>query len=462
MFTKELDILNLEWASYPSRDREISTPICNYLRYQGYSCLEGCVFRGSSLIRKWRPRVVYMSNLVGARVNIDVARTAKLSGAFVATGFSEGLAPRGKNDLEQLFWGNNTQHEKIETLQTAWSITQGQSYHTVNAAAVEHTIITGASGFDRFVWQGGEVRRTATVPGLIVGIGCWDFGPAFPADPRHEVFRRRVGLRGVEYFQRERDRFRQEIENLIRLSPPEVSFRIKPHPGTQLGDFASAVENLDTYQNVVAVSKNSPINEELVSSDLWVSYSSTTALEAWLIGKPTVILAPGGVDHPQSVGLHHGQPWFPAGRELAEALAEMKRTGIFPGFNELAPHRAQIIDERIGWADGLNHVRTGNELADLADSARTEGCKRRTVFMAPKALRNELRWRIVRAGRIHRRTSKSPISSVYIQRWDNVEIRAFAEMRMAQQIDFYNRHGLNKVDLRDMRGVSLASIIENQ
>ena len=38
------DVLNLEWSSFPSRDREMATLVCNYLRFQGYSVIEGSIF----------------------------------------------------------------------------------------------------------------------------------------------------------------------------------------------------------------------------------------------------------------------------------------------------------------------------------------------------------------------------------------------------------------------------------
>ena len=32
-----IDVLNLEWTSTPSRDREVATMVCNYLRFQWLS-----------------------------------------------------------------------------------------------------------------------------------------------------------------------------------------------------------------------------------------------------------------------------------------------------------------------------------------------------------------------------------------------------------------------------------------
>jgi hypothetical protein len=44
MKIKRLDVINLEWSSKPNRDRQVTTLVCNYLRYMGYSVSEYSCF----------------------------------------------------------------------------------------------------------------------------------------------------------------------------------------------------------------------------------------------------------------------------------------------------------------------------------------------------------------------------------------------------------------------------------
>ena len=83
-------ILNLEWSSFPSRDRESSTLVCNYLRLQNFKVIEGCIFNALYLIFKHKPVALYMSNIVGARINFIVAKYAYSLGIPVFTTHAEG------------------------------------------------------------------------------------------------------------------------------------------------------------------------------------------------------------------------------------------------------------------------------------------------------------------------------------------------------------------------------------
>ncbi len=67
-----IDILNLEWTSSNSRDRLAATLVNNYLKLQNYRIHEGSVFDGYYLIDSLKPKILFMTNSIGAHENRDL------------------------------------------------------------------------------------------------------------------------------------------------------------------------------------------------------------------------------------------------------------------------------------------------------------------------------------------------------------------------------------------------------
>jgi len=78
-----VDVLNLEWTSYLSRDRVSATLICNYLRYCGLNVVEKSIFNGFYFINKFKRKILFMTNTCGAEINQEIARYAKSNGRRV-------------------------------------------------------------------------------------------------------------------------------------------------------------------------------------------------------------------------------------------------------------------------------------------------------------------------------------------------------------------------------------------
>src|SRR5450759_1006090 len=85
-----IDVLNLEWTSRNCRDRLMATLVCNYLRHQGLNVVEGSIFDGFHLFHTLQPRLLFMTNTIGARENYLMMRYAKKRGALGISLISEG------------------------------------------------------------------------------------------------------------------------------------------------------------------------------------------------------------------------------------------------------------------------------------------------------------------------------------------------------------------------------------
>ena len=99
-----LAVLNLEWTSYPSRDREMVALVGNYLRYQGYSFLEDTVFNGYHLLNKFKPKLFFITNSIGAIININLMKYSRKKNILGASLISEGNFKDNIEYLDQSFF----------------------------------------------------------------------------------------------------------------------------------------------------------------------------------------------------------------------------------------------------------------------------------------------------------------------------------------------------------------------
>jgi hypothetical protein len=92
-------------------------------------------------------------------------------------------------------------------------------------------------------------------------------------------------------------------------------------------------------------------------------------MEAWLLGKPTLLINPSGPDFIRSQ-IHDGSGVVRTVEELSEAIAEWLCTTRVERFEIREPRRRQLIRDTIQWDDGLNHVRVANMVAKMLRNPR--------------------------------------------------------------------------------------------
>lgn len=437
-----MDVLNLEWTSYLSRDRNMATIVCNYLRYMGLTVEEKSVFCGFEMIDKLKPKLLFITNGVGAPINFQLVKYAALKGVKIVTLTSEG------NFLDDalLFyiWGWNIDQKMYENVNMQWS-TRTRELTIKKLPQLDRKIrISGGVGFDYykitshrdkndFLYQYDKNQYIK-----VVGFGCWNFGITLPSDSFYESFLQVIGESGIARFQKDRDLLNQVLLKIIEDNP-DILFLLKEHPGNTRGLFESGIAGTEKFPNVLILKKES-IVDCLAVSDFWITYESTTVIEAWLLGKQTCLLNPSGIDFPRA-NVYKGSPNYPDVPTLQAAIDSFYSTHELPGFQAMESERKEVIKETIQWDDGLNHVRAGNEIIRvLKEDERPE--KKRIPF----DLRKE-KWKQYLLSRgIPRKTN----NFVYerLRGFDHEELsRRNAEI-YNQQIAYYEKMGLSKDDLR--------------
>lgn len=440
---KNIDVLNLEFTSYPSRDRQTATLVCNYLRYMGYNVFEGSVHKGFQLINRKYPKLFFISNTIGAKANVKLVKYAHSKGIKTLSGISEGNMQEAS--IHQFVWGNKTEQTIHEDRVLHWTErTKNLSIKHFPETASKIKV-SGAVGFDvfkisTFISKKNFLEKhNKSAFSRVIGVGCWDFGFFSPQDTRFDIIQKRWTQKEQERFIADGVAFNTIMLETIRNNP-DILFVLKEHPGSQGGHKASGIEGCECWDNTVILKKE-PIIDCISASDFWLTFESTTVIEAWLLDKQTALINPSGTDFPRA-NVHLGSPNFKDTNMLQEAIDTFYSTGKLPSFKSLEDDRKQVIKDVIQWDDGLNHVRLGNEIIDLLENGKNAKKQYAALFL------------FIKQRIIERIAPLFPKRFSYEykmqQQFNTDEILQFAEKRMSEQVNFYKQQGLTKEDLKQI------------
>ncbi|MEM7393412.1 MAG: hypothetical protein AAF492_13795, partial [Verrucomicrobiota bacterium] len=372
---KPLDVLNLEHFSGPVRDRYSATLVCNYLRFRGLNVREACTFHGLDLIHRLKPRLLFMSNSMGAPINPQLVAYARAKNIPCLVLVSEGNFHESPEWLLPQYWGWNKTRELQENRQLLWSKRSLGIILRHEPQLASRLRVSGAADFDAYTirtFSSREAflqRRRAGSWSKIIGVGGWNFGRFMTEDPHYHAACKLFGPAQVDRFREDGQRFNQILHAVI-AAHPTVLFVLKLHPGLRVRDrlLGSAFQGLDRYENTLFIRQEEAVGQCLAVSDFWMTYESTTEVEAWLLNRPTCLINPSGTDFPRNI-LFKGSPNFATETAVNEAIRSFYERGTLPGFEALDHERRRITADVTEWHDGLNHVRAGNEIIGLLEGA---------------------------------------------------------------------------------------------
>jgi hypothetical protein len=444
---KKVDVLNLEHTSYPSRDRNTATIVCNYLRYQGLNVIEDSVFRGFEMINKTSPKLLFITNGVGASINFELVKYASLKGIKAVTLTSEGNFLR--NLIPFYVWGWNTDHVLYEDVNMQWS-TRTRQWTVEELPDLSGKIkVSGGTGFDYYkivpTCDAGSFleKYKKTRYKKIIGVGCWDFSVAYPSRSSfYPHFSELVQETGINRFRKDRDVFNKTILEAVKNNP-DILFLLKEHPGNVSGLDMSGIDGAEKFPNTLILKRES-IVDCIAVSDLWLTYESTTVIEAWLLGKQTCLLNPSGIDFSRA-NVYMGSPNFPDALSLQKAIDSFYKQGELPGFKELQTDRNKVIQDTIQWDDGLNHVRAGNEIIRVLNDPDIKKRRRMNLYLEKR------RWKqfLLSRGIPYRKN----FISDRVKNFDENDIVKHSEAIYEYQIKYYQKLGLSSAELSNINGI---------
>lgn len=373
------DILSLEWNSL-GRDIDIVEPVLAYLEMRyGYRVARDSILDAYGKLKHYRPRLMLISNQGGASINYHAVKTAACLGVPVVSLVSEGDFPDDDDELARRFyWGWNSDRCFYEQMNLQWSSRAVRIIRRSVPESRDFDIrVSGATGFDRyklFRFCGRDEFLASHGTGdysRVVGVAGWTFDHM-----EGDYFRRNEaavldgcgGMEGVELHRRAGRLLREVLRTTI-AERSDTLFILKQHPGVT-DESLSEFEGLETLPNAVVLRGHSDNVADVVSAcDLWLAYESTTCLEAWLLGKQTLLVNPAG-DRFRRSRVATGSPRVRTAEELANSLGRFFRDGTIPGWSERTQAREEVLRSVIGWDDGLNHARAGEAVHLVLESGQ--------------------------------------------------------------------------------------------
>lgn len=447
MNTNRIDVLNLEWTSFPSRDRSAATLVCNYLRHQGLNVVEQGIHGWKYHLHKYRPRLFFITNTVGAQLNFEATKYAHEMGIKTLSLVSEGnyVASDDVQFMEKLIWGWNIDRKLQQDVMLHWSVRAKNIMTRFFPETQPQLGVAGSVGFDRYailpvIGRSEFLKRHGKAEyRKVVGFACWNFGICYEGDFNYPIAFQRYGKEGVERFKKDGLELNAILLEIVKARP-DILFLIKEHPGNRFGERGAATEGFSEQDNVLIIKNEEGIEDCIAVSDVWWSYESTTALEAWLFGKETALINPSGTDFIRTA-LYKGSPNFGNAQAAIKAIDDFFQTQKIEGFDALAPYRHQAVEDIMQWDDGLNHVRAGNAILDLLEAEDRELPSPSAIQTNKEGFKksfNDLKnWVKLQIKWGHPRSI-----------FKRTEVEQYANQLMAHQLAFYKKKEWTKGELR--------------
>lgn len=450
-----IDVLNLEWTSNASRDRIAASLVCNYLRLQGLRVKTSTVFDGFNALNKSKPRLFFISNTIGAPENLELMRYAKSRGIAGVSLISEGNFQDSLDVQKLMIWGWNREKKLTEDIHMQWTERSRAITLKHHPELFGKILVSGGVGFDNYKIESEQTDKSYFFSSWtnknyqkIIGVGCWDFGPFYPEDPRYTIFSKLYSTEQFKRFHKDRDNFDKVLTEVASLNP-DILFLVKHHPGLLLGNKGAATLKLSSLSNVLVLKNEVSIIDCISLSDFWLVYESTTALEAWLLGKQTCLLNPSGRDFPRDI-VNEGSPDYSDVEQLTSAIHEFYQNGNLPGFDERHENRRRVIEQTIQWDDGLNHVRAGNVILDLLESYPEQTIRKETLNQRLIRWKQHFRWILspyyYRIRRCHNEWANR-------KNFVHEDLKRFDEDKLKAQLAFYQSRNLSLDELRQIKSI---------
>ena len=360
-----IDILYLNMTSY-GRDIDIMQPVIVALQERfNLTVVQENLHLYSFAILKYRPKAVLFAAMSGNEAILEVSRVLKQLNIPIISLVTEGDYLPDPSIVNQMFWSFNKKREYLPSLQMVWSDRAFNLIRdSVEGSEKFNLKIGGSTGFDRYSFNS-YMSKDVFLEKIgksqykkVVGIGSAGFSQFF--DPYYSKNKSNVdagyGAEFIELHRKSKELLNAIYKKLI-LENPDILFVLKFHPHTKgiNNTELSYIEEVDNTVHIVQTKLN--IADIINACDIWVSYDSTTCLEAWLLKKQTLLINPLGREFKRSI-ISKGSPIVETYPDVQKAIDNFYLEGEVLGFSDLLSTRETVIHDVIESDDGLNHIRT--------------------------------------------------------------------------------------------------------
>ncbi|HTY38335.1 MAG TPA: hypothetical protein VMH23_14550 [Bacteroidota bacterium] len=332
-----------------------------------------------------KPDIVVTPNTTGSTLYCRIAQEASRQNIPLFSLISEG---NFKTDGSYNHWGYNKERRFFQEYVCCWSKRTQEYLAERQPEAKEKIVFTGYPGCDRYAIYKPTTRENFLKAfGLphykrIIGYAGWTFNKLrFPRGVQElqEFFG--IGDAVLPCVEHQRALIRDILHDSIR-SNSDTLFILRRHPqdiSPELVQQAvNEMEGLDKFENVLSLGDEEALHDVISVCDLWTCFESTTAIEAWLLQKPTVFLNP-DPEFKRS-DLVKGSAVARSSVDLQRMIDELYGSGAITEFSssDKARLRRDLIADSVGFGDGLNHIRASYYFKNVID--RLPSFERRRRF----------------------------------------------------------------------------------
>lgn len=370
------------------RDVELLLPLIYHAeRYLGCDVKFVFVWDIFAVYREM-PDIVILPNTVGSKWYFEVAKYAYDQNITVFALISEGnFRTNGTFD----YWGYNTEKKYFQDYVCHWSQRTKDFLIKELPECSDQMVVTGATGFDRYkIYQFPSKVEFLEQKGMtsykrVIGYAGWAFGKIYSDIGRQEIVAAHKELAGERMAWMEKQMYAVE-QVLLQLieNNKDTLFILKVHPNEThphiTHENPNEIIRLRDYPNVLYVKNEESIQNLIAVSDIWMGFETTTAIEAWMLGKETILINPDP---------NFARDYAHAGSIIAKSYDEAQgyvdefyKKNSVGEFNSVEKQaiRKGIIADTIGFDDGLNHLRAAFYLKESLMNSPRRARKRKFVF----------------------------------------------------------------------------------
>lgn len=344
-------------------------------------------------IYRKKPDLILMANTIGSVLHYEVTKYANNNGIKIFALISEGIF---RTNGTFNYFGYNTDKSFYQEYICHWSERTKEFLDTELPEIKDKNVVTGAVGFDRYsIYKFMDKEDFLGPKNLgqfkkVIGYAGWAFGKMYS----------KQGLQEIRHYHKDAKKRLSwmedqmyKVEDILRKAieaNPDILFLLKRHPNeanpTITTENPNEMIRLRDYPNVLYITGQENLHDLISVSDIWVGFESTTCIEAWLMGKPSMFINP-DPDFNRT-NIYKGHPIVKTAEDFLEKIQSFYSKGEMECFNnpELIANREEIIHETIGFSDGMNHIRAGYYLSKVLDTIQPEEVKNRKVKISYKYL----------------------------------------------------------------------------
>lgn len=365
-----LDILNLEW---PRSDRDLGASlfVLEKLKRKGITYKTKSIFTGKYYLLKYRPKLLYVSNFSGGKINVEICKFASRLGIKVISNVSEGNFL--EENLDEFLWGNCKEKDWFPDKLFLWSDhykemvvrkypeLASKIFVSGNVSIDKH-LLTNFIGKETFLSNLGKGQDYDSV----VVLAAWSF----------DIVYKFSNNEGIEKLSDEQKRkVKIHLEDLVKLqniyrevveANKRTLFVLKYHPATACLDNHEFSEIRNCSNTISSLDYDYMLTDYINICDLWIAYDSTTILEAWALGKPTLLINPTTVNFERNE-IYKGSD---IARSMKEAHSFLKQhiEGVYSICPKLREKREEFIFRTVRSISGDNFVIIEKELLASLES----------------------------------------------------------------------------------------------